>query len=210
MAQDGYLSGSKMASAFNLLRSNDLIWPYVIGNYLKGKAPFPFDMLFWNSDATRMPAANHSFYLRGCYLENRLARGTMTIANKLIDLKKVKLPIYNLAAREDHIAPAKSAYLGSSFFGGPVRFVLAGSGHMAGVVNPPEKKKYQHWIGSAPQGDDLDSWLAKATEHPGSWWPDWVKWLRGHDETEVEARQPGTGKLKPIEDAPGSYVKVQS
>ncbi len=210
MAETGYLAGSKMASAFNLLRSNDLIWPYVIGNYLKGKAPFPFDMLFWNSDATRMPAANHSFYLRGCYLENRLSRGTMTIANKQLDLRKIKLPIYNLAAREDHIAPARSAYLGSSLFGGPVRFVLAGSGHMAGVVNHPDKKKYQHWTGGAPQGDNLDAWIARATEHPGSWWPDWVNWLRGHDGTEVEARTPGSGKLKAIEDAPGSYVKVQS
>jgi polyhydroxyalkanoate synthase len=210
MAETGYLAGSKMASAFNLLRSNDLIWPYVISNYMKGKAPFPFDMLFWNSDATRMPAANHSFYLRACYLENRLARGSMTIANQKLDLKKVMLPIYNLAAREDHIAPAKSAYLGSSFFGGPVRFVLAGSGHMAGVVNHPAKNKYQHWIGGTPQGDNLDRWIADATEHAGSWWPDWVKWLRGHDEAEIEARTPGNGKLKAIEDAPGSYVKVQS
>ena len=210
MARDGYLAGSKMATAFNLLRSNDLIWPYVIGNYLKGKAPFPFDMLYWNSDATRMPAANHSFYLRACYLENRLARGTMTVANTRLDLKKVNVPIYNLAAREDHIAPAKSVYIGSSFFGGPVRFVLAGSGHMAGVVNHPDKVKYQHWTGGAPQGDNLDKWVGEAAEHPGSWWPDWMKWLRAHDESEVEARMPGEGGLKPIENAPGSYVKVAS
>ena len=210
MAQDGYLAGSKMANAFNLLRSNDLIWPYVISNYMKGNAPFPFDILYWNSDATRMPAANHSFYLRGCYLENRLARGNMTVANQLLDLKKVKVPIYNLAAREDHIAPAKSVYLGSSLFGGPVRFLLAGSGHMAGVVNPPAKMKYQHWIGSAPQGEKLDRWIGEATEHPGSWWPDWMSWLKGHDASEVAARAPGEGALKAIEDAPGSYVKVTS
>ena len=210
MAEHGYLAGSQMASAFNLLRSNDLIWPYVINNYMKGKAPFPFDMLHWNSDATRMPAANHSFYLRACYLENRLARGTMTIANRKLDLKKVTLPIYNLAAREDHIAPAKSVYLGSSFFGGPVRFVLAGSGHMAGVVNHPGKNKYQHWTGAAPQGDNLDKWIGEATEHPGSWWPDWMTWLKAHDPEEVAARTPGDGLLAPIEDAPGSYVKVQS
>ena len=141
MATQGYLAGSKMAAAFNLMRSNDLIWPYVINNYLKGKAPVPFDMLYWNADATRMPAANHSFYLRACYLENRLTKGKMTIANQKLDLKKVKVPIYNLATREDHIAPARSVYLGSSFFGGPVRFVLAGAGHMAGVVNPPGQEQ---------------------------------------------------------------------
>jgi polyhydroxyalkanoate synthase len=167
-------------------------------------------MLYWNSDATRMPAANHSFYLRACYLENRLAHGTMTLANQKLDLKKVKLPVYNLAAREDHIAPAKSVYLGSSLFGGPVRFVLAGSGHMAGVVNPPAKMKYQHWTGAAPQGDNLDKWIGEATEHPGSWWPDWMKWLKDFADSEVDARAPGEGALKAIEDAPGSYVKVKS
>ena len=144
------------------------------------------------------------------YLENRLARGTMMIANQKLDLKKVKVPVYNLAAREDHIAPARSVYLGSSLFGGPVRFVLAGSGHMAGVVNPPAKVKYQHWIGSAPQGDNLDKWIGEATEHPGSWWPDWMTWLKDFDGSEVEARTPGEGPLKAIEDAPGSYVKVKS
>src|SRR5260370_19997843 len=145
MADRGYLDSAKIANSFNLLRSNDLIWPYVINNYFKGKEPLPFDLLYWNADATRMPAANHSFYLRNCYLENNLARGEMVVGGEKLDLKSIKLPIYNLAAREDHIAPAKSVLLGSKFFGGPVRFVLAGSGHIAGVVNPPDRHKYQYW-----------------------------------------------------------------
>ena len=209
MTERGYLEGRKMATVFNLMRSNDLIWPYVINNYLKGKAPFPFDLLYWNSDATRMPAANHAFYVRSCYLENRLAQGKMTISNTPIDLKSVKVPIYNLATREDHIAPPKSVLLGSKFFGGPVRFVLAGSGHIAGVVNPPDRKKYQYWTGPRPRSADLDKWLAKATEHPGSWWPDWLAWLKDQDATEVPAREPGGGVLRPIEDAPGSYVRLR-
>ena len=209
MGERGYLQGSKMATAFNLLRSNDLIWPYVINNYLKGKEPAPFDLLYWNSDATRMPAANHSFYLRNCYLDNRLARGKMVIGGAPLDLNDVKIPIYNLATREDHIAPARSVLLGSRFFGGPVRFVLAGSGHIAGVVNPPQKIKYQHWIGPKPSGDDLERWLSQATEHPGSWWPDWLGWLKQQETAEVPARQPGGGVLTPIEDAPGRYVKAR-
>jgi polyhydroxyalkanoate synthase len=198
-----------MATAFNLLRSNDLIWPYVINNYLKGKAPFPFDLLYWNSDATRMPAANHSLYMRSCYLENRLARGAMDIEGTRLDLEKVKVPVYNLATREDHIAPAKSVFVGSSLFGGPVKYVLSGSGHIAGVVNPPDKNKYQYWTGAKPRGADLDTWLAGAKEHPGSWWPDWLAWIRAQAPTTVAARTPGGGVLAPIEDAPGSYVKVR-
>jgi polyhydroxyalkanoate synthase len=209
MGERGYLEGKKMANAFNLLRSNDLIWPYVINNYLKGKEPAPFDLLYWNSDATRMPAANHSFYLRNCYLENRLSKGDMVIGGKKLDLKSVKVPIYNLATREDHIAPARSVLLGSKFFGGPVRFVLAGSGHIAGVVNPPDKMKYQYWSGPRPTSANLDAWLAKAKEHAGSWWPDWFEWLKKLDPAEVPARPPGGGNLTPIEDAPGSYVKVR-
>ena len=209
MGERGYLQGSKMATAFNLLRSNDLIWPYVINNYLKGKEPAPFDLLYWNSDATRMPAANHSFYLRNCYLDNRLVRGKMVIGGAPLDLNDVKIPIYNLATREDHIAPARSVLLGSRFFGGPVRFVLAGSGHIAGVVNPPQKIKYQHWIGPKPSGDDLGRWLSQATEHPGSWWPDWLNWLKQQEAAEVPARQPGGGVLTPIENAPGRYVKAR-
>jgi polyhydroxyalkanoate synthase subunit PhaC len=209
MAEHGYLDSSKMASSFNLLRSNDLIWPYVINNYFKGKEPMAFDLLYWNADATRMPATNHSFYLRQCYLENTLARGEMVIAGEKLDLKSVKVPIYDLATREDHIAPAKSVLLGAKFFGGPVRFVLAGSGHIAGVINPPTRHKYQYWTGPKPTSANLDRWLSKATEHPGSWWHDWHDWLKAQDGGEVTAREPGGGKLAPIEDAPGSYVKVR-
>jgi polyhydroxyalkanoate synthase len=210
MAERGYLEGKKMANAFNMLRSNDLIWPYVINNYLRGKAPMAFDLLYWNSDATRMPAANHSFYLRQCYLKNALSKGKMTIANVKLNLGSVKVPLYNLATREDHIAPAKSAFLGSKFFGGPVKYVLAGSGHIAGVVNPPAKAKYQYWTGGKAGTGTLEAWLKTATEHAGSWWPDWFAWIKQQDATEVPAREPGGGKLKPIEPAPGSYVKVRS
>jgi polyhydroxyalkanoate synthase len=209
MSERGYLDSRKMANSFNLLRSNDLIWPYVINNYFKGKEPLPFDLLYWNSDATRMPAANHSFYLRNCYLENNLALGKMVMEGHPLDLKQVKVPVYNLATREDHIAPAKSVLLGSKFFGGPVRFVLAGSGHIAGVINPPSRQKYQYWTGPKPAGADVDKWLARAKEHPGSWWPDWLEWLKQQDATEVPSREPGGGVLTPIEDAPGRYVKVR-
>jgi polyhydroxyalkanoate synthase len=209
MKERGYLEGRKMANVFNLLRSNDLIWPYVINNYLKGKAPFPFDLLYWNSDSTRMPPANHSYYLRSCYIENRMTKGEMEVDGIKLDLGTVKVPVYELATREDHIAPARSVFLGSTFFGGPVKFVLAGSGHIAGVINPPDKQKYQHWTGPRPNGDDVEAWIAAAQEHPGSWWPDWIEWIRGQDATLVEARPPGGGRLVPIEDAPGSYVKAR-
>ena len=209
MAERGYLEGKKMANAFNMMRSNDLIWPYVINNYLKGKSPFPFDLLYWNSDATRMPAANHSFYLRNCYFENKLSKGEMEVAGVRLNLKKVTVPIYNLATREDHIAPAKSVYVGSSAFGGPVKFVLSGSGHIAGVINPPSLNKYQFWTGEKPKGSDVEAWISKAREHPGSWWPDWLAWIKDQDATMAAARVPGGGKLEAIEDAPGSYVKMQ-
>jgi len=209
MNEQGYLEASRMATAFNMLRSNDLIWPYVVNNYLRGKKPYPFDILYWNSDATRMPAANHSFYLRNCYLDNKLSKGEMKIAGVTLDLKRIKVPIYNLATREDHIAPAKSVLEGSKYFGGPVKYVLAASGHIAGVVNHPDKKKYQYWTGPAPTGADIDKWLARAKAHTGSWWPDWLDWLKALDAKMVPARKVGGGKLKPIEDAPGSYVKVQ-
>ncbi len=210
MARRGYLEGAKMAGAFNLLRSNELIWPYVINNYMKGEAPFAFDLLYWNADSTRMPAANHSYYLRNCYLDNNLVKGTLRVDNVTLDLRRVAIPVYNLATREDHIAPAKSVYLGSSFFGGPMRYVLSGSGHIAGVVNPPAKSKYQYWTGDAPHGDDFDAWFRTATMHPGSWWPDWMAWLRAQDGEEIAAREVGGGGYAPIEDAPGSYVKVRS
>ena len=210
MSVRGYLEGKNMTSAFNMLRSNDLIWPYVIANYFKGREPAPFDLLYWNSDATRMPAANHSFYLRNCYLENSLAKGTMEVGGIRLDLKQVKVPIYNLATREDHIAPARSAFYGSSFFGGKATFVLTGSGHIAGVINPPSRQKYQYWTGPAPKGDGFDAWFAKAEEHLGSWWPHWQAWIEGLDDRRVKARRVGGGKLKPIEDAPGSYVRVKA
>jgi polyhydroxyalkanoate synthase subunit PhaC len=209
MSEQGFLESSSMATVFNMLRSNDLIWPYVINNYLKGRAPFPFDLLYWNSDATRMPAANHSFYLRNCYLDNKLSQGKMVVAGEKINLKAVKIPIYNLATREDHIAPPKSVLLGCKFFSGPVKFVMAGSGHIAGVVNPPVKNKYQYWTGPKPRNADLNGWLEKAKEYPGSWWPDWLVWLTRQSPTEVPARTPGEGALKAIEDAPGSYVRAR-
>jgi len=209
MAERGYLDSAAMASVFNMLRSNDLIWPYVINNYLKGKAPFPFDLLYWNSDATRLPAANHSFYLRNCYLENKLSKGKMVLGNTPIDLKAIKAPIYNLATREDHIAPVKSVMFGCKYFGGDVKFVVAGSGHIAGVVNPPDKHKYQYWTGPKPRNAEFETWRAKARENPGSWWPDWLLWITRQGPTEVPARIPGDGALKAVEDAPGSYVKVR-
>ena len=210
MKEQGYLEAAHMANAFNMLRANDLIWPYIVNNYLRGKKPYPFDILYWNSDATRMPAANHSFYLRNCYLENRLTKGEMGIAGVTLDLRNVKVPVYNLATREDHIAPAKSVLFGSQYFGGPVKFVLTGSGHIAGVVNPLAKQKYEYWLGGPPVGADLDKWLKDAKEYPGSWWPDWLDWLKAQGAETVPARQIGGGKLKAIEDAPGSYVKVKS
>jgi len=209
MEKAGYLEGSRMANVFNLLRSSDLIWPYVVNNYMRGKEPFPFDLLYWNADATRLPAKNHSFYLRSCYLQNELSTGRMRVGHEKIDLSKVKAPIYNLATREDHIAPAKSVFVGSASFGGPVRFVLSGSGHIAGVVNAPARNKYQYWIGGRPEGT-LDDWLASATVHPGSWWNDWQAWIEAQDNQRVKKkRRPGGARLKPIEDAPGSYVMVR-
>lgn len=208
MGEHGYLDGSKMAAAFNMLRSSELIWPYFVNNYLKGQDPMPFDLLYWNSDSTRMPAANHSFYLRNCYLNNTLSRGEMKLAGKTLSLKDIKIPIYNLATREDHIAPAKSVFLGSQKFGGRVDFVLTGSGHIAGVVNPPDKGKYQYWTGDTARGE-YEDWLKDAHETPGSWWPHWHAWIEAEDSRKVKARQPGGGHLNAIEDAPGSYVMAR-
>jgi polyhydroxyalkanoate synthase len=210
MQASGVLEGSKMAMAFNMLRSNDLIWSYVISNYLKGQPPAAFDLLHWNSDATRMPAANHSFYLRNCYLENRLSTGSMVLDNTLLDLSKIKVPVYNLATREDHIAPAESVLYGSQFFGGAVKFVLSGSGHIAGVVNPPSSGKYQYWTNDNIKDTSVAQWLKGAQEHKGSWWPDWRAWIADIDAEEVPARAVGSEVLPPIEDAPGSYVKVRA
>jgi polyhydroxyalkanoate synthase len=210
MQESGVLEGAKMAMAFNMLRSNDLIWSYVVSNYLKGKPPTAFDLLHWNSDATRMPAANHSYYLRNCYLENRLSTGSMVLDNTLLDLSKVKVPVYNLATREDHIAPADSVLYGSQFFGGQVKFVLSGSGHIAGVVNPPSGGKYQYWLNDNIKDVSLADWIKGAEEHKGSWWPNWREWLGTIDAEEVPARHVGSEAFPPIEDAPGSYVRVRA
>ena len=209
MAERGYLEGAQMANAFNMLRPNDLIWSYFVNNYLKGKEPMPFDLLVWNSDSTRMPAANHKFYLRNCYLQNDLSNGRMRLGGETLDLKKVMIPVYELATKEDHIAPARSAFTGAKCFGGPVRYVMAGSGHIAGVVNPPGKPKYQFWTDGPPQGK-FDDWVAKAKETPGSWWPDWLAWLTSQAPDKVPARKPGGAKLKPLGDAPGEYVQVKA
>ncbi|HEV7246788.1 MAG TPA: class I poly(R)-hydroxyalkanoic acid synthase [Shinella sp.] len=208
MKATGYLDGSKMATAFNMLRASELIWPYFVNNYLKGQDPMPFDLLYWNSDSTRMPAANHSFYLRNCYLNNTLTKGNMVLAGKTLSLKDVKIPIYNLATREDHIAPAKSVFVGSQFFGGKVTYVMAGSGHIAGVVNPPDKMKYQFWTGGAVKGA-FEDWVEKAKETAGSWWPHWHAWIKAEDDRMVPARKTG-GAMNSIEEAPGSYVRVRA
>ncbi len=210
MHQQGYLDGAQMAGVFNMLRPRDLIWPYVINNYMLGKKPFAFDILYWNQDSTRMAAANHQFYLRSFYMENKLARGEMSLGGVDLDMSRVTLPVYELATREDHIAPAQSVLKGAKLFGGPVEYVLAGSGHIAGVLNPPNKEriKYQYWTN--PNGlkcDTIDHWLKTAAETPGSWWGHWAEWLAGYSGDKVAARTPGQ-VLEIIEDAPGTYVKV--
>ena len=212
MSRKGYLEGSEMATTFNMLRANDLIWSFVVNNYLMGKDPFPFDLLFWNADATRMPGAMHSYYLRNMYQNNLLVQpGGLTVDNVPIDLRKIAIPVYLQAGKEDHIAPAKSVYKATQLFSGPVRFMLAGSGHIAGVVNPPRNRKYQHWLNeTAKNPATLDEWREGAKEFPGSWWNDWDKWLSALSGPKVPARVPGEGGLPALEDAPGSYVKVRT
>ena len=210
MNERGYLEGSEMASTFNLLRANDLVWSFVINNYLMGKDPFPFDLLYWNSDSTRMPARMHSFYLRNMYLKNLLGvPGGITLEGVPIDLSKVATPSYFISTAEDHIAPWKTTYKGSRYLGGDVRFVLGGSGHIAGIVNPPSAKKYQYWTNDA-RPDSPEDWFKTATRHPGSWWQDWQAWMEQRNAGEkVPARVPGDGELKPLEDGPGSYVMLR-
>ena len=205
----GVLPGSSMAGTFNALRANDLIWSFFVSNYLLGKDPKPFDLLFWNADQTRMPRALHLYYLREFYQNNRLAKGEMELGGERLDLARVKTPIFAQSAKEDHIAPYASVYRGARLFGGPVTFMLAGSGHIAGVVNHPDAKKYQYWTNPALPTTPQE-WQAGAEEHPGSWWPFWSKWLAEKSGPMVPARDPAKGPLKPIEDAPGSYVKVKS
>ena len=206
MNERGYLEGSEMASTFNMLRANDLVWSFVINNYLMGKDPFPFDLLYWNSDATRMPARMHSYYLRNMYLKNLLGvPGGITMEGVPIDLAKVNIPAYFISTAEDHIAPWKTTYKGSQYLGGDVRFVLGGSGHIAGIVNPPAAKKYQYWTNDA-RPESADDWFKTATPHPGSWWEDWQAWMDVQNGGEkVPARAPE----HPLEDAPGSYVMLR-
>ncbi|HVS26572.1 MAG TPA: class I poly(R)-hydroxyalkanoic acid synthase [Burkholderiales bacterium] len=209
MEERGYLEGSEMATTFNMLRSNDLIWSFVVNNYLLGKDPFPFDLLFWNSDSTRMPAKMHGYYLRNMYIRNLLKEpGGLTLAGEPIDLSKVKTPAYFLSTVEDHIAPWKTTYAGTNLFAGPVKFVLGGSGHIAGVINPPVANKYGYRT-NAKLATDVDSWLKSAKQNEGSWWPDWDKWVEKFGGEKVAPRIPGKGKLKVLEDAPGSYVKFR-
>ena len=211
-AEKGYLDGRYMAATFNLLRGRDLIWSYVVNNYLLGQEPAPFDLLHWNSDTTNLPATWHRTYLDTLYKGNKLAeKGGISVAGSPIDIDTVTTPTYVQAGREDHIAPPQSVWKVMDHFQGEKRFVLAGSGHIAGVVNPPSAKKYQYWVNDAPAAS-LAEFIEGATEHKGSWWPDWVDWLKKLDSETVEAkgaRIPGKGKLKPVEDAPGSYVKAR-
>jgi polyhydroxyalkanoate synthase subunit PhaC len=205
----GLLEGRKMATTFNLLRANDLIWSFVVSNYLLGKTPAPFDLLFWNSDTTRLPEKMHLFYLRECYRDNALALGKMKFGDVALDLTKVKVPVYFQSAREDHIAPFVSVYKATKLFKGPARFILAGSGHIAGVINPPAGGKYQYWTNDKLPAT-VEEWQAGAQEHPGSWWPDWDKWLAKLSGPKIPARKLGDGKLKVLGDAPGTYVKVKA
>ncbi|MEI2780016.1 MAG: class I poly(R)-hydroxyalkanoic acid synthase [Candidatus Competibacter sp.] len=209
MGERGYLDGSQMAGVFSMLRANDLIWYFVVNNYLLGNDPYPFDLLYWNSDSTRMPRDMHSFYVRNMYQKNLLREpGGITLAGVPIDLRKIEAPVCFLSAFEDHIAPWKSTYAGTQLVGGPVKFVLSGSGHIAGVINPASSDKYGFWL-NPNTPPDPDDWFKDAAQQQGSWWPDWLAWLQPNAGPQVPARSPGDGQLKPIEDAPGSYVKMR-
>lgn len=205
----GILSGQSMADTFNSLRSNDLIWSFFVNNYLLGKEPKPFDLLFWNSDQTRMPKTLHMFYLRKFYKENLLSKGELVMGGETLDMGKIKVPVYVQSSRDDHIVPYRSAYRGALLYGGPTTFTMAGSGHIAGVINAPVAKKYQHWTNSALPGA-VEEWISGAVEHPGSWWPHWAAWLAEKSGKMVPARDPARGAFAPLEDAPGSFVKVRS
>jgi polyhydroxyalkanoate synthase len=206
MQKRGFLEGREMATTFNMLRANDLIWSFVVNNYLLGQDPFPFDLLYWNDDSTRMPARMHSFYLRRMYQQNDLIKpGGIELLSVKLDLRKIKLPTYILSTREDHIAPWASTYRATQTYGGDIRFVLAASGHIAGVVNPPDAGKYSHWVNTTLPPSP-EAWFAGATELAGSWWPDWQRWVTGQEAAQVPARQPKNA----IEDAPGSYVQVMA
>jgi polyhydroxyalkanoate synthase len=210
MQEKGYLEAKHMQKVFNLMRANDLIWGFVVNNYLLGREPIAFDLLYWNADSTRMPCMMHSFYLRHMYQKNLLAQpGGITLKGVPIDLGAIKTPSYFLSTKEDHIAPWASTYRGSRRFGGPVRFVLGGSGHIAGVINPPGSAKYGYWTGTRRPAEPA-AWLAGARQQEGSWWPDWQAWLAKKSGTMVPARDPAHGGLPPLDEAPGSYVKVRA
>ena len=209
MEKKGYLDGQYMSQVFNMMRDNDLIWSFVINNYLLGREPMAFDLLYWNSDNTRMPKMMHSLYLRKMYLQNKLVEpGGITLDGVPIDLSTIKTPVYWLSTKDDHIAPWKSTYAATQLYKGPKRFVLSASGHIAGVINPPAANKYCFWTNTKTPADP-DAFFESAKQHDGSWWPDWQKWIKKYAGGEIAARKPGDGKLKVIEDAPGSYVKVR-
>lgn len=210
MEKSGYLEGSAMASAFGMLRANDLIWNAVVHYYLMGKETIAFDLLHWNGDSTRMPKAMHSYYLRNMYLDNLLCQpGGIELAGEALDIRAVDIPVYFLSTHDDHIAPWESTYLGARLFSGPVKFVLGGSGHIAGVINPPAKHKYGYRVNESSAGSlptDAEDWLTGATQLEGSWWPDWERWVSQISGSKIKAPTPGSGKLSVIEDAPGSYA----
>lgn len=208
-ADGGFLSSQSMADTFNALRGNDLIWSFFVSNYLLGKELKPFDLLFWNADQTRMPKALHLFYLRNFYQRNALARGELELGGEKLDLSKVETPIYVQSSKEDHIAPFRSVYRGARCYGGPTTFTMAGSGHIAGVINHPDANKYQHWTNAHLPGA-VDGWIAEAEEHAGSWWPHWAAWLKERSGKLIPARDPAKGPLPALEDAPGTYVQVRS
>ncbi len=209
VAKKGYLEGKHMANMFSKMRENDLIWSFVVNNYLMGKDPMPFDLLYWNSDSTRLPAAMLVYYLENFYIKNLLMTpGRIELDGVPLDLGNIKTPMYSIATKDDHIAPWISCYPLTQVTSGPVRFVLGGSGHIAGIVNPPARGKYGYWT-NAKSPADPEAWLSGAKAREGSWWPDWEKWLRKKSGAKVDAPEPGEGDLKAIEDAPGSYVKVR-
>jgi len=209
MERKGYLEGTEMSQVFSMMRDNDLIWSFVVNNYLMGREPMAFDLLYWNADNTRLPTMMHKTYLREMYLKNKLKdKAGMTLGGVAIDLNKIKVPVYCLATKDDHIAPWKSVYRATGLYKGGVRFVLSASGHIAGVVNPPVAKKYCYWLNDdCPES--ADDWFDAAKQYDGSWWLDWSDWMKPHHGAKVTARKPGSGKLKAIENAPGSYVKVR-
>jgi polyhydroxyalkanoate synthase len=211
MDREGYLDGSEMSGTFNLLRANDLIWSFYINNYLMGNDPRPFDLLYWNSDSTRMPAKMHKWYLRNLYLENNLVKpGKVSINDTPIDLTAVKTPSFFVSTVDDHIAPWTSTWIGAQQFTGPVKFVLGGSGHIAGIINPPEANKYGYRMTSANKlPKSAQAWADKAAKHEGSWWPAWDNWVGKYKGEQIDARQPGDHQLEVIEDAPGRYVKMK-